>query len=278
MAKFQLPFVEMMVTQFCNLSCVGCSNYADLKHTGYVPWQSGRGEIESWLPRMDIKEFGIMGGEPLINPELKQWIRGLRELLPTSPIRFSTNGELLDKHLDVVETAHEAGNFVFKITVHQYSERVEAVIAKIFSMYKWEPVREFGINRYQTTNGLKFQINRPQTFIKTYRNNYDNMRPFDSNPADSFAICIQQTCPLMLNGRMYKCSTLGGLEDVLKRFDITDPSWDPYRNQYITPNSSDSDIQAFINNFGQPHRVCRMCPSSKDPESVILHYNNVITK
>ena len=278
MTKLQLPFVEMMVTQFCNLSCVGCSNYADLKHTGYVPWQAGRQEIESWLPRLDIKEFGIMGGEPLINPELKDWIRGLRELLPDSPIRFSTNGELLDRHLDVVETAHEVGNFVFKITVHQHSERVEAVIAKIFSMYKWEPVREHGINRYQTTRGLRFQINRPQTFIKTYRNDYANMRPFDSNPADSFAICIQQTCPLMLGGRMYKCSTLGGLEDTLKRFGVTDPAWQPYVGQYITPDSSDTDIQSFLANFGQPNRVCRMCPTAQDPESAILHYNNVLTK
>jgi organic radical activating enzyme len=278
MNKFQLPFVEMMVTQFCNLSCVGCSNYADLKHTGYVRWEDGRREIESWMKRMDINEFGIMGGEPLINPELKQWIRGLRELLPTSPIRFSTNGELLDRNLDVVETAHEVGNFVFKITVHQHSERVEAVIAKIFDMYKWEPVREYGVNRYRTTNGLRFQINRPQTFIKTYRNDYANMQPFDSNPADSFDICIQQTCPLMLNGRLYKCSTLGGLEDTLKRFKITDPAWAPYLGQYITPDSSDVEIQTFLNNYGRPHAVCRMCPTAKDTESVVLHYNRVLTK
>lgn len=278
MTKFQLPFVEMMVTQFCNLSCLGCSNYADLKHTGYVPWEQGRQEIQSWLPRLDIKEFGIMGGEPLINPELKTWIRGLRELLPDSPIRFSTNGELLDRHLDVVETAHEVGNFVFKITVHQNSERVEAVISRIFSMYDWEPVREFGINRYKTSRGLKFQINRPQTFIKTYRNDYANMLPFNSNPVDSFDICIQQTCPLMYQGRLYKCSTLGGLEDTLKRFNIKDPSWNPYIGQYITPDSSDDDITAFLNNFGKPHRVCTMCPTAKDAESKILHYNNVLTK
>ena len=125
---------------------------------------------------------------------------------------------------------------------------------------------------------MRLQINRPQTFIKTYRNDYANMRPFDSNPADSFAICIQQTCPLMLGGRMYKCSTLGGLGDVLKRFNITDPAWDPYRDQCIAPDSADADIQAFINNFGQPNRVCRMCPTAQDAESVVLHYNKVITK
>lgn len=82
----------------------------------------------------------------------------------------------------------------------------------------------------------------------------------------------------MLGGRMYKCSTLGGLEDILKRFDVTDPAWQPYVGQYITPASPDADIQAFIDNFGRPNRVCRMCPTAQDPESAILHYNNVLTK
>jgi hypothetical protein len=278
MTKFQLPFVEMQVTQVCNLSCLGCSNYADLKHTGYLKWYEGRREISQWLDRMDIGDFGIMGGEPLINPELKQWITGLRELLPTSTIRFSTNGELLDKHLDVLETAHEAGNFVFKITAHQHSERVEAVIEQIFNMYKWEPVFEYGIYRFRTGNNLRFQVNRPQTFLKYYRNDYANMMPYHSDPKESFEICMQQRCPLMFEGRMYKCSTLGGLDQTLKRFKITDTAWDPYRNYSISPSSSHREVEAFLKNYGKPHAVCAMCPTSKDAESVILHYNNVTTK
>ena len=278
MSKYQLPFVEMQVTQVCNLSCLGCSNYADLKHTGYVKWADGRREISAWLDCMDIGDFGIMGGEPLINPEINQWIRGLRELLPASTIRFSTNGELLDRHLDVLETAHEVGNFVFKITAHQHSERVEAVIEKIFNMYPWEPVFEYGIYRFRTGNNLRFQVNRPQTFLKYYKNDYANMMPYSSDPKQAFDICMQQRCPLMFEGRMYKCSTLGGLNQTLERFKITDPAWDPYRNYSITPSSSAKEIEAFLKNYVNPHAVCSMCPTSKDAESIILHYNNVITK
>jgi hypothetical protein len=145
-------------------------------------------------------------------------------------------------------------------------------------MYKWEPVYEYGIYRYKTTNGLRFQVNRPLTFIKYYKNDYANMMPFNSNPVDSFNICMQQRCPLMFNGRMYKCSTLGGLEQTLDRFSNTDPAWEPYKGKYITPTSPDADIAAFLNNYGRPHQVCTMCPTAQDDESVILHYNNVITK
>ena len=82
----------------------------------------------------------------------------------------------------------------------------------------------------------------------------------------------------MFNGRMYKCSTLGGLEQTLDRFGNTDPAWDPYKGKYITPDSPDEDIEAFLNNYGRPHQVCTMCPTARDDESVILHYNKVITK
>jgi hypothetical protein len=219
-----------------------------------------------------------MGGEPLINPEINQWIRGLRELLPTSTIRFSTNGELLDRHLDVLETAHEAGNFVFKITAHRHSERVEAVIERIFNMYKWEPVFEYGIYRFRTGNNLRFQVNRPQTFLKYYRNDYANMMPYSSDPKEAFDICMQQRCPLMFEGRMYKCSTLGGLNQTLDRFGITDPVWDAYRHYSISPSSSAKDIEAFLKNYGKPHAVCAMCPTAKDAEATILHYNNIDEK
>jgi hypothetical protein len=145
-------------------------------------------------------------------------------------------------------------------------------------MYKWEPVFEYGIYRFRTGNNLRFQVNRPQTFLKYYRNDYANMMPYSSNPKESFDICMQQRCPLMFEGRMYKCSTLGGLNQTLTRFGITDPAWDPYRNYSISPTSSLKEIDAFLTNYGKPHRVCAMCPTAKDDESIILHYNNVITK
>ena len=40
-----LPFVEIMITQACNISCTGCTNYSDLVHKGYLTWEQGQAEI-----------------------------------------------------------------------------------------------------------------------------------------------------------------------------------------------------------------------------------------
>lgn len=274
-----LPFLEAMATQVCNLSCAGCTNYSDLTHSGYVRWADMKQQLESWLAVIDIPDFGIMGGEPLVNPEIRQWLQGVRELMPNSQIRFTTNGLLLDKYFDVVDLAHDVGNIVFKITVHQDTAEIENTIDRIFKRYNWEPVTEYGIRRWAGANGVRFQVNRPDVFLKTYQGTYADMRPWNNNPADSFDVCIQQTCPLLYQGRIYKCSTQGLLKDTLAKFDNPNLDlWQPYLLDGISPDSDDIVVRSFIDNFAKPHSMCSMCPSSNDTEAKLAHKINVKRK
>lgn len=263
MVKLILPFLETMITQACNLSCVGCTNYSDLTHSGYVTWAQGQEQLLPWLDRIDIPDFGIMGGEPLINPQCRDWLIGLRKLLPNSQIRFTTNGLLLHKNQDIVDLMHDLGNVSFKITVHQSTPELEQQIQQIFDQYTWQSVNEYGIDRWITTNNFRFHVKRPETFIKTYRNAYNNMAPWQNIPEQAFAACIQQTCPLLYNGAIYKCSTSGLLLDTLSRFNFPNyEQWKPYIPQALLPTDSDQQIAEFINNFGQAHAICGQCPSA----------------
>mgnify|MGYP003335086913 FL=1 len=116
--KPTLPFLELMLTQVCNLSCAGCSTYSDYNHRGYQDWKKTSEWLGQWLERIAIEDIGFMGGEPLINPTVMTWLNGVRKLLPASRIRFPTNGLILDRHWDVVEWLYNDGNAVLKITNH----------------------------------------------------------------------------------------------------------------------------------------------------------------
>lgn len=262
-----LPFLETMITQVCNLSCEGCTNYSDIKHSGYVPWKQGQQTLESWLERIDILDFGIMGGEPMINPEWREWIIGVRSLMPTSQIRFTTNGLLLGRVNEILDVMHEVGNIVFKITVHVDSPELERTISEVMALGNWRPVREYGIDRFHGENGVRFQINRPKKFLKTFLGPYHDMRPHHSDPRGAFSQCCQQTCPLLYGNSIYKCSTAGLLQDILDRHDR--PNWDewqPYLDQGIGPNDDDATINRFIENFGKVSSICGQCPSNQAPK------------
>lgn len=279
MTKPVLPFVETMITQACNLSCLGCSNYSDLVHNGYLTWAEGRESIEAWLERVDIPDFGIIGGEPLMNPQVEQWITGLRELMPNSQLRFTTNGLLLHKYPDLLDLLEQVGNCVFKITVHQSSPELENYIEQVLAARSWQSVVEYGITRYKSGNNVRFQIKRPDVFYKTFKGSYETMQPHNNDPQQAFDVCTQQTCPLLYRGKLYKCSTSGLLAEVLARVNLADnPQW----NQYLVPglavDCSAKELDAFINNFNQPHAMCAMCPTANDLESRLDHTATVTTK
>lgn len=280
--KLTIPFVEMMVTQVCNLSCPGCSTYSDIAHSGYVTWENGKKQLEPWLSRVSFKDFGVMGGEPLINPVIKDWLCGLRELMPNTQIRFPTNGILLTKHLEIVDLLHDIGNCILKITIHTEDKRINDAIKWIQNRYKWNPVTEFGIARWKTSNNMTFQINKPSTFNKTFKNDYNNAEPYSSNPVDAFKFCHQKLCPLLINGRIYKCSTSGLMDSVLNRYDYPNPTmWKDYLddklNGSIGIDSNDNDISEFIDNVGKWHHTCSQCPTN-DTASVLDHQSTVIKR
>ena len=253
----QLPFLETMITQVCNLSCQGCTNYSDLKHSGYVSWAHGQADLRSWLDRIEIKEFGIIGGEPLINPEWREWIFGVRDLLPNAQLRFTTNGLLLDRAKDLLEICENVGNIVLKITVHVDDVHLGKQISELQNSRQWNPVSEHGISRWIGTNGVRLQINRPATFLKTYKNSYENMEPWESDPIKAFDICCQKTCPLLYQGKIYKCSTSALLGNTLEKFGNPNlEKWKPYIPLGISVDDPDSVIEDFLQNFGKPHRIC----------------------
>lgn len=275
-----LPFLETMITYACNLSCHGCTNYSDYNMKGSVTWEQGRADIEPWLKRVDIPDFGILGGEPLLNPDLKNWIYGLRELLPNAQIRFTTNAKLFMRKKEVLDWCLDIGNCVFKFTIHQDAKYVQDSVEYVRNRTVWWPVHEYGINRWSTHNNVKFQINYPTHFFKTYQGTYVNMKPFDNNPKDAFDICIQQTCPLLFNGKIYKCSSIALLSKVLDDWGhVDDPDWEPYAKGHgLSIGCSDHDLQKFINNFGKPAGICRMCPTSDNIEAIVDHKANVVEK
>jgi hypothetical protein len=279
--KPTLPFVETMLTYGCNLSCQGCTNYSDYNVGGLVSWEQGRVWIKSWVERVDITDFGLIGGEPLMNPQVVDWIRGCRELMPNSQIRFTTNAILLKKHPEVIQALMDIGNCVIKLSLHQPQEfYTQETLRWLFNIVNWYPLEEYGIKRWGTANKVRLQINFPQQFVKTFQGEYTNMLPHHSNPDDSYKICVQQTCPLLYNGVLYKCSSIALLNKVLTDWNhVGNSAWQPYLDyQGIDPNCTHHQLNAFLEDFGKPESICSMCPTKNDQDSILPHHSTTITK
>ena len=275
----KLPFLEVMVIRGCNLACEGCTTFSDLRHAGYQTWEQGLADLEPWTQRLEIEAVGFMGGEPLMNPTVKDWIRGIRQLLPNAQIRFVTNGLLLHRHMDVVDLLHDVGNSVLKISQHVDDPELANTIQTIHNKFEWQPVFEYGNHRWKTANEFRFQINRPDRFLKTFQGRYDNMRPHNSDPAAAFEVCVQQRCPLLYHGRLFKCGTVALTPDLLAQFVYPNfDEWKPHLDKGLGHDCGELELARFINNFGKPHKLCIQCPTSKDIASFVDHRKTVVFK
>lgn len=94
-----LPYLEYHVADHCNLNCKYCTHYSPLVpqpvYTEYERFAADLRQLKKYI--VDIGVIRILGGEPLLNPELGRFIELTRKLYPASIITVVTNGMLIDR-------------------------------------------------------------------------------------------------------------------------------------------------------------------------------------
>ena len=107
-----IPYLEHHLVDHCNLNCNGCSHFSPLCE----PWFEELGDFERdfrKLAEISDQKVGIirlMGGEPLLHPNINQFLMVCRELFPLTHIELVTNGLLLKKRkAEIVDTCNNYG-------------------------------------------------------------------------------------------------------------------------------------------------------------------------
>lgn len=94
-----LDQVDIPILTECNLNCKYCNAFSPIAD----PWQIDLSEFKKDIKKFSelfngqVNEFHILGGEPLLHPDLIDILISTREAFPKSIIKIITNGILLGK-------------------------------------------------------------------------------------------------------------------------------------------------------------------------------------
>jgi organic radical activating enzyme len=93
--KFKKKFLEFYITNVCNYNCDNCNRLNNYYFSGHERWDDYKEDYRAWSEKLDVENILILGGEPLLHPELLTWVKGIRSLWPKSNITIISNGSRL---------------------------------------------------------------------------------------------------------------------------------------------------------------------------------------
>jgi hypothetical protein len=111
----------------CNLTCDGCNRYNNYKFSGFWSWADAEPVLRAWAEKIDVRHPVILGGEPLLHPDIVPWINGLREIFPNySGVQVQSNGTRIDCVRGLYEALdfQKTGNWI-GISIHDPNDQEE---------------------------------------------------------------------------------------------------------------------------------------------------------
>lgn len=181
-----LPSLEMNLVDFCNLNCVGCTHFSPL-FDKYIPSFNKRFadfvRIKNLFDRVLL--LSLMGGEPLLNPEITEYMEQARLCFPKTEIQLLTNGLLLPNMAE--EFFYVANRYDITLVISEY-QPTRRIMKKIC-----ECLNKYDIKYIIRSYAHKTVFNRPLTTQKN--TSYEKC-------------CMSDGCVAVCEGRIARCPTL----------------------------------------------------------------------
>lgn len=124
--------IEFVLTDHCNLNCVGCTHYSSLAPKEYAPLdvlESDMAQIAT-AAASEIKMVYLIGGETLLYPQLTEAMRAARKYFPKQELYIFTNGIALPRMDDEFWQTAKETDFIIAITRYPIKFDYDAVIAE----------------------------------------------------------------------------------------------------------------------------------------------------
>lgn len=262
--NLNIDYIEFYITNVCDLSCSNCRSFNNFNFTGHYDFDMK--SYQPWSELLNLEWFTILGGEPLLHPNFKSWVEGLRKLWPDAWGKIDSNGSYINK----VKNLHQLlvdNKYFLCINLHDQT-RQEQILKDINAAFgdccpiDYTDSRihfnsqfnfdKSGIKGHDidsgtwliTKLGLPIQLRPAWQFNKmpAGSTNWDHLASgkvdkdsiYLGDSKKSHDSCGSKLCHVMLDAKIYKCATVATMSNFLKQKDIQWPDELVYQYQPIT--------------------------------------------
>lgn len=196
---------EVNVADHCNLNCASCDHYSPLAEEGYLDISSYKRDCDrlSELFHGEMYYIFLLGGEPLLHPQITEIMRITREAFPVGEILIVTNGILLPS---MPEEFWEA------------CKKHDVSIAPTYYPIK---VDYDGLKRVAESKGVEYRFFTHDHIVQKKRMICNTRIPSLMRNGSNYINCDCATeCPVLKNGKIYPCPTAAYAQHLKKYFNL----------------------------------------------------------
>ncbi|WP_272797124.1 radical SAM protein [Butyrivibrio sp. DSM 10294] len=246
----RLPYLEFHIADHCNLNCANCEHYSGLVKTPVFP---DFAKFSQDLNRLklffdEISLIRILGGEPLLNPEIEDYIKLVGSVYPNAMIHIVTNALLLqkmpDSFFDTLKNCHD-GSGIWISLYPVMNDKID------------------DLKSFLNEKGVAYGIS---DINSTFRKQQKLERSDDESLIKKFNTCFQKGCVNLYDGKIAACFL---------------PFTTKYFNQYFNeslPEDGAVDLyeeclttEIIRQRISKPFERCRYCAEPVDGPWHTIH-------
>lgn len=282
------------ITNVCNLTCNHCVTYSNLNFKGSYYWKDSSDKNHLWPALINPKKVSIYGGEPFLNPDLKNWVDGVCSLWPNhNNMVIATNGTLLSKnHYYDLARYIVSKNMRLEVSVHapQDYDEIKNTLESILNDSKISYTKNFidsnfngrgyildeelagqELSSYDDT--VEYHREHDYFTIATLHKKYifqpNAIKFIDKkkivlhdhpDPKEIHEQCCAKDCHVILHGDLYKCGHVAVGQDLIKQFELPVDQAESIRS-YVPcdPTKDKKEIYDFLINARSFIKQCSQC-------------------
>lgn len=238
-----LRYIHISVTNSCNLNCKKCLNFSNLvvekNFLDLIKFESYLKQLKKKFDK--ILNFNLLGGEPLLNPQLDVYISLIRKYFVGTRIGILTNGLLLTKIPEKLIDTMTSCQAFFSIAQYPPTQKKLKEIVDFLERKQIDYVITPAVTQFEKMISLK-EENGEKAFAKRLQNQRD---------------C---ECHTIDDGRIYLCMSIPRLYAMQDYFDIHIEE-DELKNSSIDLMSDEMDGWEMLQCLRRPVSLCRFCSS-----------------
>jgi len=255
--KLGLPSnLEFNIVYGCNLNCDYCTHFAPYM-TGYVEVSDIELWCQSWCDKLLVPNINILGGEPLLHPNLEEVIEIIHKYWSRySTITLVTNGLTLHNQQKTLFQLLRKKKIV--VIVSQHHETQQHLMENCITILEKNKI-ECSIRDSYLYWHKCYQI-------KKFPGNINIPLPYNNKSHDMYSRCRLQTrCVLLMDNKLYHCGIPALANKAYQMGFIQDLQWQPlHKYQPATIDLNILQLRKWWYDSSWIQHYCWMC---KRPEA-----------